>query len=127
MPAASPDGKSVYVASSASAAVVRLNRNTTAGAIGPAGRGCRLHQQLRETPCADGHGLDGANSVAVSPDRKSVYVVSYYGHAVARLNRNTTTGAIFQPAGTAGCISEPPYGGSPALTATRSTTRPAWR
>ena len=42
----------------------------------------------------------------MSPDGKSVYVASIHGSAVARLNRNTTTGAITQPAGTAGCVSE---------------------
>ena len=104
--AVSPDGKSVYVASLYSNAVARLNRNTTTGAITqPAGAaGC-----ISETgagPCADGHGLDGPNSVAVSPGGKSVYVASFGSNAVARLNRNTTTGAIAQPAGTAGCISE---------------------
>ena len=104
--AVSPDGKSVYVASVTSSAVARLNRNTTTGAITqPAGTaGC-----VSETgagPCADGHGLDGAFGVAVSPDGKSVYVASIYGSAVARFNRNTTTGAITQPAGTAGCVSE---------------------
>ena len=104
--AVSPDGKSVYVASTLSDAVVRLNRNTTTGAISqPAGSaGC-----ISETgagPCADGHALDGAHGVAVSPDGKSVYVASCDSDAVARLNRNTTTGAITQPAGTAGCISE---------------------
>ena len=44
--------------------------------------------------------------MAVSPDGKSVYVASFNSNAVARLNRNTTTGALTQPAGTAGCISE---------------------
>ncbi len=103
--AVSPDGKSVYVASTTSDAVARLNRNTTTGAITqPAGTaGC-----ISETgtgPCADGHGLDEARGVAVSPDGKSVYVASSVSNAVARLNRNTTTGAITQPAGTAGCVS----------------------
>ena len=56
--------------------MARLNRNTTTGAITqPAGTaGC-----VSETgagPCADGHGLDGPCSVAVSPDGKSVYVAS---------------------------------------------------
>ena len=106
--ALSPDGKSVYVASAnnSSSAVVRLVRNTTTGAISqPAGAaGC-----ISETgagPCADGHGLDGPVEVAVSPDGKSVYVASVYSSAVVRLVRNTTTGAITQPAGAAGCISD---------------------
>jgi sugar lactone lactonase YvrE len=104
--AVSADGKSVYVASFPNNAVLRLNRNTTTGAITqPAGKaGC-----ISETgagPCADGHGLKRAVSVVVSADRKNVYVASNLGNAVARLNRNTTTGAITQPSGKAGCISE---------------------
>jgi sugar lactone lactonase YvrE len=104
--AVSPDGKSVYAAAFLSDSVTLLNRNTTTGAISqPAGSaGC-----VSETgagPCADGHALDAARSVAVSADGKSVYVASYVSNAVARLNRNTTTGAITQPAGSAGCISE---------------------
>jgi DNA-binding beta-propeller fold protein YncE len=105
--AVSPDGKSVYVVSTYNSnAVVRLNRNTTTGAISqPAGAaGC-----VSETgagPCANGHGLDFPTEVAVSPDGKSVYVASEFSDAVARLTRNTTTGAISQPAGTTGCISE---------------------
>ncbi len=104
--AVSPDGKSVYVASEDSNAVVRLNRNTTTGALTqPAGTaGC-----ISETgagPCADGHGLDGPFSVAVSPDGRNVYVASGFTSAVVRLDRNPTTGALTQPAGTAGCISE---------------------
>jgi DNA-binding beta-propeller fold protein YncE len=86
--------------------VVRLNRNTTSGAITqPAGTaGC-----ISETgagPCADGHGLSFASSAAVSPDSKSVYVASISSNAVARFDRDTTAGAITQPAGTTGCVSE---------------------
>jgi mannan endo-1,4-beta-mannosidase len=102
----SADGKSLYAASFPNNAVLRFNRNTTTGAITqPAGAaGC-----VSETgagPCADGHGLSGAAWVAASPDGKSVYVASNTGDAVVRLTRNTTTGAITQPAGTAGCVSE---------------------
>src|SRR5881392_2026743 len=58
-------------------------------------------------PCADGHALRGASDVAVSSDGKSVYVTSAFSsNAVVRLNRNPTTGAISQPAGAAGCISQ---------------------
>ncbi len=101
--AVSPDGKSVFVGTGGSHAVVRLNRNPIAGEIGqPAGTaGC-----ISETgagPCIDGHAI-GAGSVAVSPDGKNVYTTG--SNAVARLNRNPTTGAISQPAGTAGCISD---------------------
>src|SRR5919204_193880 len=61
--------------------------------------------------CAVGNSLTGPTSVAVSPDGKSVYVASYVGNAVARLTRNTTSGAITQPAGSAGCISNGGSGG----------------
>jgi DNA-binding beta-propeller fold protein YncE len=104
--AVSPDGKNVYVASQSSNAVVRLNRNTTTGAITqPAGAaGCVSDDG--SGPCADGHALSNPRSVAVSPDGKSVYAVSPASHAVVRLNRNATTGAITQPAGAAGCVSD---------------------
>jgi DNA-binding beta-propeller fold protein YncE len=99
--AVSRDGKSVYVAASAA---VRLNRNTTTGAISqPAGSAACVSETGGY--CADGHGLGSPAGVAVSPDGKSVYVASYSG-AVARFNRNTTTGAITQPSGTAGCVSD---------------------
>ncbi len=104
--AVSPDGKNVYATSPSTHAVVRLNRSTTTGAITqPAGAaGC-----VSETgagPCGDGHALDGPGGVAVSPDGKNVYIASAYSDAVVRLDRNTTTGAITQPAGSAGCISQ---------------------
>ncbi len=103
--AVSPDGKSVYVASFASNAVARLNRNPTTGAIAqPAGTAGCVSQGIGS--CAAGHGLDTPYSVAVSPDGKSVYAASYGSNAVARLNRNPTTGAIAQPAGAAGCVGE---------------------
>jgi DNA-binding beta-propeller fold protein YncE len=105
--AVSPDGKNVYVTSSGSNAVARLDRDTTTGALTqPAGAaGCV--SLTGAGPCADGHGLRSPHSVAVSPDGESVYVTSATGGgAVARFNRVPTTGWIAQPAGTAGCVSE---------------------
>jgi DNA-binding beta-propeller fold protein YncE len=117
--AVSPDGKTVYVTSQGGAGtgtgggVARLNRNTTTGAITqPAGTaGCI--SESGSGPCAGGHALSIPTGPAVSSDGKSVYIASNGSHAVVRLIRNTTTGAITQPAGTAGCISEPPYGEEP--------------
>jgi len=90
----------------------------TAGCISETGAG----------PCTDGHGLIDPRGVAVSPDGKSVYVASWDlnlsdgdGAALVRLNRDTTTGAISQPAGAAGCISETEPG--PVPTAMRSPAR----
>jgi DNA-binding beta-propeller fold protein YncE len=42
----------------------------------------------------------------VAPDGRNVYAASDGSDAVDRFNRNTTTGAITQPAGTGGCVSE---------------------
>ena len=85
--AVSPDGKSVYVALYSGSTVTRLVRDTTTGAITqPAGSaGCV--SQTGAGPCADGHGLNHAFSVAVSADGKSVYVASFNSYAVARFNR----------------------------------------
>jgi DNA-binding beta-propeller fold protein YncE len=57
-------------------------------------------------PCADGHALNFPSRLALSPDGKSLYASVQSSDAVARLNRNTTTGALTQPAGAAGCVSE---------------------
>jgi sugar lactone lactonase YvrE len=104
--AASPDGKSVYLASQVSDAVTRLNRNPTTGAITqPAGTAGCVSDTGTEGTCSDGRALNGAIGVAVSPDGKSVYLASWVSTAVARLDRDTTTGAITQPAGAAGCVS----------------------
>jgi DNA-binding beta-propeller fold protein YncE len=106
--AVSPDGKSVYVASFLSDAVARFNRNTTNGALtqAPGTAGCVAEDPSFTPGCGDGHGLDGPHGVAVSADNKSVYAASFDGDALVRFNRNTTNGAITQPAGTAGCVSE---------------------
>ena len=84
--AVSTDGKTVYVASQLSEAVVRFNRNTTTGVITqPAGAAGCINE--REGPCADGHALSHPRSVAVSGDGKSVYVASSGSDAVARFDR----------------------------------------
>ena len=71
----SPDGQSAYVAAQGSDAAAVFDRapNGTL-AQKPAAAGC-----ISETgagPCSDGAALDGAASVAVSPDGQSAYVAS---------------------------------------------------
>src|SRR5204863_8445998 len=100
--APSPDGKSVYAASADSNAVVRFKRKRTTGAIIQPGGNAGCVSEDGSGPCADGHGLSGADAVALSPDGKSVYVAS--ANAVAQFDRNTSTGAINEPGGRAGCV-----------------------
>ncbi len=99
--AVSPDGKSVYAAAFEDDAIVRFNRDTTTGALTPAG--CVDDNDSGADACAQKvDGLDGAGSVAVSPNGKSVYVSSFFDEAVVRFNRNTTSGALTP----AGCVDD---------------------
>ncbi len=105
--AVSPDGKSVYVASSASDAVAIFSRNATTGALTQlAGTDGCVSETGTAGACADGKALDAARHVTVSPDGTTVYATSFHSGAVTVFTRNATTGALTQLAGTAGCVSE---------------------
>src|SRR3954468_14192271 len=105
--AASADGKSAYVGSFGSQAVAIFDRDATTGALTQKSltAGC-LAEDGPGTGCQDGRALQGASSVATSPNGKSVYVASVVSDAVAVLNRDTTTGALSQSLTTAGCVAE---------------------
>ncbi len=111
--AVSPDGKHVYVASSGSNAVAIFSRNATTGELTQLSgiAGCVSEDGTGGT-CADGNGLIGASSVAVSPNNRHVYVASNVSNAVAVFSRNATTGALTQLSGIAGCVSEDGTGGT---------------
>jgi len=100
----SPDGRSAYVASGMSDAVAVFDRAANgaltqkpglAGCISDAGAG----------PCTDGTALNGASSVTVSPDGRSVYVASQYSDSIALFDRSAS-GTLTQKRGRQGCISE---------------------
>jgi DNA-binding beta-propeller fold protein YncE len=85
--AVSPDGRSVYVASSTDDSVSCFDRAAD-GTLTPAGcfedtglDGCGTGA-ANETP-----GLDGASGVAVSPDGRSVYVTAVNDDSVVRFDR----------------------------------------
>jgi DNA-binding beta-propeller fold protein YncE len=103
----SPDGKSVYVASQNSHAVAVFDRNTGTGALTQkaATAGC-ISDTGSAGACVDGTALAGAFGVTVSPDGNNAYVASYIAGAVDVFDRNSSTGALTQKVGTAGCISE---------------------
>ena len=106
--AVSPDGKSVYVAAAGSSSAVDVfSRNTTTGKLTQlTGNAKCVSDDGSNDECENGQALQGATSVAVSRDKKSVYVASAGSDAVAIFKRNTTTGKLTQPADTAGCVSE---------------------
>jgi DNA-binding beta-propeller fold protein YncE len=108
--AISPDGDNVYVASSNSDAIAVFRRDEDDGTLRqPGGRkGCISQGGL--DGCASGVGLDGPNSVAVSPDGRSVYATSVDSDAVAIFERGPN-GALSQAPGDAGCIAEGGAGG----------------
>jgi DNA-binding beta-propeller fold protein YncE len=103
--AVSPDGKNVYVASSKSDAVAIFKRNARTGRLvqPPGTGGCIAAQGAGG--CAKAVGLDGPNSVAVSPDGRSVYVTSRSADSLTVFARSPGSGSLTQlPAGF-GCIS----------------------
>jgi DNA-binding beta-propeller fold protein YncE len=53
--------------------------------------------------CRAGRGLDGAESLAVSPDGLNVYVAAASSGSVAVLRRDPVTGVLTQPAGKDAC------------------------
>jgi 6-phosphogluconolactonase (cycloisomerase 2 family) len=82
----SPDGGSVYVVGMADDALVRFGRDPSTGALTP--QGCIGDNDSGTEPCAQtADALNGAISVAVSPDGGSVYTSSFIDNAVARFDR----------------------------------------
>ena len=49
----------------------------------------------KDGKCTEGRGLVGAAAVAVSPDGRSVYVVSRDSNAIVIFSRNPTTGILY--------------------------------
>jgi WD40 repeat protein len=88
----SPDGRDVYAVSFDDDAVVGLRRDAATGAIAFENT-CFTDPSSAEA-CANVSGLDGASSVAVSPDGSSVYVSSEISGAVVHFDRDSGTGAL---------------------------------
>jgi len=102
--AVSPNGRDVYVTSRGSNTVTAFQRNRSTGALRqlPGATGCISGVPL--PGCATGTALLGPDVVVVSPDGRNVYVGSFFGNAVAVFDRDPASGALSQPAGSAGCI-----------------------
>lgn len=103
--ALSPDGKNVYVASSKSDAIAIFKRNPKTGALTQSQGVMGCVAAKGAGGCAPAIGLDGPNSVVVSPDGRNVYATSRASNTVSVFHRDGSSGALDQlPAG-AGCIS----------------------
>jgi len=102
--ALSPDGKNLYVASSGSDAIAIFTRKPLDGTLSQAkGRGGCIALD-GAGGCATAIGLDGPNSIAVSPDGANVYATSFKSETVTVFHRNRKTGALTQPLDGSGCI-----------------------
>jgi DNA-binding beta-propeller fold protein YncE len=103
--AVSPDGKSVYVTSLLDDAVVHLHRETATGLLTAAE--CYDDNDFATDPnqgpdtcllAGETDGLNGARSVAVSPDNVSVYVAGGTDDAIVSFTRDPADGDL-TPAG----------------------------
>ena len=111
--AVSRDGKHVYVASRNGDAVAAFARNATTGALRQLpGLAACVSEDGSGGLCANGVGLSGAVSVAVSADGSHVYVAAFDSGAVAAFARNRVTGELTQLAGPGACVSEDGSGGA---------------
>ena len=109
--ALSPDGDSVYVASSKSDAIAIFRRNAQTGALTQAGGTAGCVAAKGASGCAKAIGLDGPNSVAVSADGRNVYATSRTANSITVFRRDGKTGALTQLPGSAGCIAGVPLPG----------------
>lgn len=94
--ALSPDGKNLYVASSASSGIAVFRRDPATGKVTQSGcvKGIAT--------CTGARGLSGAADVVVSPDGRNLYLAAYAADAITMFARDAATGALKG----LGCISD---------------------
>ncbi len=109
----SADGTSAYVASYTGNALAIFDRNPATGALTqkPGTAGC-ISDSGSDGACVDGTALSRLLSVAISPDGASVYTTSFFNHAVAIFDRDTTSDSSPDP--TPPLPSTPPTSPAPA-------------
>jgi 6-phosphogluconolactonase (cycloisomerase 2 family) len=88
----SRDGRSLYVTTFDGDSIGYLLRDPATGKI--AWDGCLNDDGSEGCVNVPGEPLDGASSIAVSPDGRSVYVGAAVGDSISHLSRNASTGAL---------------------------------
>ena len=90
----SPDGRSVYVASSlGDEAITSFRRRRESGALSP--RGCISDDEFGAEECArHTQGLREARALAISPDGRWLYAGSGLDDAIVRFRRDLDTGRL---------------------------------
>jgi DNA-binding beta-propeller fold protein YncE len=101
----SPDGRSVYTASSSSDGIAALRRDRVTGQLtqSPGRTGC-ISQGARPRRCVAGRALDEVWGVAISPDGRNVYAVSSKVNTLGAMARDPESGALTQLPGRLGCF-----------------------
>ena len=104
--ALSPNGRNLYVASSGSNAIAIFKRNRSTGFLTQSGGKAGCVAVKAAEGCGLAFGLRGPNSIAISPDGRSLYATSRDSGSITSFARNPRTGALKQIP-KAGCISGP--------------------
>jgi 6-phosphogluconolactonase (cycloisomerase 2 family) len=107
----SPEGRNVYVASLTSDAVAIFDRDLGTGRLQQKAGLSGCIAEPNGVSCTNGVALDGPSAVVVSPDGRSVYVGTGNSDGIAVFDRDRSTGALVQKAGTAACVTETGTGG----------------
>jgi len=96
-------GRDVYATSLLSDSVTAFSRNRQSGLLTqlPGTSACLVY--LRAVGCSFGRALSAPEGIAVSSDRRNVYVASFASGAIDVLDRSRKTGAVVQRPGAAGC------------------------